>query len=582
LRRIILLTSLCIFTCARAAENVEVRVEGLEEPLEENVRAFLSIASLGEEPAEGEDPVPFSDNEIRRLHRQAPGEVRQALQPFGFYSPTVESSLVREDGGWVATYDVDAGAPTRVEHAEIAVEGEAADLPEVKALLADIGIAEGDVLSHPAYESAKNGLLEAVYSAGYLDAKYRRSEMLVHPERQRAGIYLLLESGSRYFFGDVEIEQDVLDPAFVRRFNDIERGEPFDTERLIDLQLGLSGSDYFSTVDVRVHRERTADFHVPVTVTALPRDPQSYSVGLGYGTDTGPRLTIGTEFRRINRRGHQLTADIQLSAVRNSFIVQYHVPIENVTTDRLTYFTSLQRVEIGDADSDVFSVGASREDSWHGLRRRFYLRFDRENFTFGEQPGGDATLLYPGINLTYQRANDTLFPRRGVSASLDLHGAPGSFLSETSFLQATLGLRTVFPLGARGRLLLRGDAGVTAAANFADLPPSQRFFTGGDRTVRGYGFEELSPEDSFGNDVGGQYLLVGSVEADYLVWGNFGVAAFVDTGNAMNDVSGDLATGVGLGLRYRSPVGMIRIDFAHPLDDPEQNFRLHISLGPDL
>jgi translocation and assembly module TamA len=140
----------------------------------------------------------------------------------------------------------------------------------------------------------------------------------------------------------------------------------------------------------------------------------------------------------------------------------------------------------------------------------------------------------------------------------------------------------VFPLGARGRLLLRGEAGVTEAANFADLPPSQRFFTGGDRTVRGYGFEELSPEDEFGNDIGGQYLLVGSVEADYLVWGNFGVAAFFDTGNAMNSTSGDLASGVGLGLRYRSPVGMIRIDFAHPLDDPEQNFRLHITLGPDL
>jgi translocation and assembly module TamA len=582
LRRIILLISLSFCTCARAAETVEVRVEGLEDPLAENVQAFLSIASLSEERAEDEEPVPLRDNDVRRLHRQAPGEIRQALQPFGFYSPAVESNLVRGDGGWVATYDVDAGAPTRVEHTEISVEGEAADLPEVKALLADIGIAEGDVLNHPAYETAKNGLLEAVYSAGYLDVRYRRSEMLVRPERHRAEIYLVLESGSRYFFGEVEIEQYVLDPAFVQRFNDIERGEPFDTERLIDLQLALSGSDYFSTVDVRVHRENTADFHVPVTVTAEPRDPQSYSVGLGYGTDTGPRLTVGTEFRRINRRGHQLNADVQLSAVRNSFIVQYHVPIENVTADRLTFFTSLQQVEIGDADSDVFSVGASREDAWLGLRRRLYLRFDRENFTFGEQPGGDATLLYPGINLTYQRANDTLFPRRGVSASLDLHGAPESSLSETAFLQTTLGIRTVFPLGARGRLLLRGEAGVTEAANFPDLPPSQRFFTGGDRTVRGYGFEELSPEDEFGNDIGGQYLLVGSVEADYLVWGNFGVAAFFDTGNAMNSTSGDLASGVGLGLRYRSPVGMIRIDFAHPLDDPEQNFRLHITLGPDL
>src|SRR5690606_29464816 len=184
------------------------------------------------------------------------------------------------------------------------------------------------------------------------------------------------------------------------------------------------------------------------------------------------------------------------------------------------------------------------------------LRYDREHFRFGEQPSDDATLLYPGINLSWQRADDTLFPRRGISASLDVHGAPESALAETSFVQATFGIRTVLPLGGRGRLLLRGETGVTEAQAFNDLPPSQRFFTGGDRTVRGYGFQDLSPENEFGDDVGGRYLLVGSVEVDYLVFGNFGLAAFFDTGNATNTSPGDnLVSSVGLGLRYRSPVG---------------------------
>lgn len=582
MQRFTLLASLLLCAGAQAAVDVEVRIEGLKDELEENVLAFLGIAARIEEQSEEEKARPLGEREIRELHQQAPGEIHRALQPFGFYAPTIETSLQHGDDGWIATYDVDAGAPTRIGHVEIRVEGEARELPEVEALLAKPGISEGDILNHPAYGSVKERLLEAVYSAGYLDAEYARSEMLVHPEQHRAGIYLVLESGPRYYFGNIDIEQDILDPAFVARFNDIERGEPFDTERLIDLQLSLSGSDYFSAVNVDVQREDTTDFRVPVTVTAEPRDTQSYSVGLGYGTDTGPRLTLGTEFRRINRRGHQFNADVQLSEVRNSFIAQYHVPIENVAADRLTWFASLQQVEIGDSDSDVFSVGVSREDTWHGLRRRLYLRFDRENFRFGEQPGGNATLLYPGVNLTWQRADDALFPRRGISVSLDLHGAPESPLSETTFVQTTLGVRTVLPLGRRARLLLRGEVGVTEAANFDDLPPSQRFFTGGDRTVRGYGFEELAPEDDFGNDVGGRYLRVGSVEVDYLVWGDFGLAAFFDAGNATNSLDGDLVSGVGLGLRYRSPVGMIRIDFAHPLDDPDRDFRLHISLGPDL
>jgi translocation and assembly module TamA len=583
-RRIVILTSLLLCAGLAPAATVEVHIEGLEAPLEENARAFLGLIARSEaQEDEEKEARPLDEREIRRLHGQAPGEIREALQPFGYYSPRVDAELERTDDGWVATYRVQPGEPTRVGHVEIRVDGEAADLTEVRAQLERVDIAEGEVLSHPEYSQAKDGLMQAVYSAGFLDARYRRSEIRVHPERRRADVYLVLESGPRYYFGDVEIEQSILDPGFVSRFNDIERGEPFDTERLIDLQLGLSNSDYFGPVDVNVERERADDFHVPVTVNAEPRDTQRYSVGLGYGTDTGPRLTLGTEFRRINRRGHQFNADVQLSEVRNSFIAQYHIPIENVAVDRLTFFASLQQIEIGDADSDVFSLGASREDDWLGLRRRLYLRYDRETFRFGEQPGGDATLLYPGINLSWQRSDDTLFPRRGVSASLDLHGAPESPLAETTFLQATLGVRAVLPLGARARLLLRGETGVTEAENFGDLPPTQRFFTGGDRSVRGYDYQELSPENEFGDDVGGRYLLVGSVEVDYLVFGDFGVAAFFDTGNATNtSPGGNLVSGVGLGLRYRSPVGMIRLDFAHPLDDPASDFRLHISLGPDL
>jgi translocation and assembly module TamA len=140
----------------------------------------------------------------------------------------------------------------------------------------------------------------------------------------------------------------------------------------------------------------------------------------------------------------------------------------------------------------------------------------------------------------------------------------------------------VLPLTQRSRLLLRGKLGVIQAAAFSDLPPSQRFFAGGDQSVRGYGYQELGPENSAGDVIGGQYLTVASIEADYLLYGNFGVAAFFDAGNAGDSFLPSLKKGVGIGLRYRSPVGMIRLDFAHPLDDPDNDFRIHISIGSDL
>lgn len=584
MRRLIFL-SCCLLASggAGAVESIEVRIEGLQqEGLVENVRAFLSIVDRSEELREEDDEQDLTAAAVRRLHRQAPEEIRRALQPFGYYSPTVESSLEEAGAGWIASYDIRPGAPTKLQRVEIRVDGDARELPAVDALLADIEIETGETLSHADYGSAKRRLLETVYSAGYLDASFARSEIRVMPEQHVAEIYLILESGPRYYFGDIIIEQDILKPDFVRRYNLIAPGDPFDTNRLIDLQIALSSSEYFSSVDVQVERDNAEDFRIPVTVRTEPRNRQRYTTGVGYGTDTGPRISIGTEFRRINRRGHQFSSDLQLSEIRSTFTAQYHVPIENVATDRLTYFGSLQQAEIGDADTELLALGASREDGRGDLRRRIYLRFDRENFMFGDEPGGSATLVYPGLNLIYKSVDDPLYPRRGFSASFDVHGGVENLFSETSFVQSTFGARTVFPLGPRGRLLLRGEIGVIEAADFFALPPSQRFFTGGDRTVRGYGFQELSPVDAAGNDIGGRHFVAGSAEIDYLVKGNFGGAVFYDAGNAMNDIGGDLASSVGAGFRYRSPVGMIRVDFAHPLDDPDTSFRLHISLGPDL
>ncbi|HUO82888.1 MAG TPA: autotransporter assembly complex family protein [Gammaproteobacteria bacterium] len=581
MRACFVVITLLVCGLARAAEHIDVRIEGLaEEELEENVRAYLSIVERSEE--QEDDDEPLTERAVRNLHARASGEIRRALQPFGYYSPVIETRLEGEPGAWRATYVIDPGPPTRLTRVEIDVLGEAGELRVMEEALADIDLAPGGILRHRAYEQAKERLLDTAYDAGFLDARYERSEIRVLPHELRAEIWLILESRPRYYFGEVRIEQDILNADFVQRYVRIEPGEPFATDRLIDLQLALSDSDYFNSVDIEVRRSAADDFRVPVIVRTQPRKSQRYTAGGGYGTDTGPRISIGTEFRRINQRGHRFNSRLELSEIKNTLSAEYRVPIKRVATDRLSYFASLQEADIGDADSELGTLGASREDSWLGLRRQIYLRFDRENFSFGDAPGGSATLLYPGVNLAYTAADDPLFPRRGFSAAIDVHGGSQNALSETSFVQSTLGAKTVFPLGERGRLLLRGEIGATRADEFSMLPPSQRFFAGGDRSVRGYGYQELSPENAAGDDVGGQYFLAGSVEVDFLVRGNYGIAAFFDTGNAMSNLNADLASGVGVGFRYRSPVGMIRVDFAHPLDDPDRDFHLHISVGPDL
>jgi translocation and assembly module TamA len=574
LRRLLLVTCLCATHPAAALTGVQVEIVGVGGVLADNVRAFLSIAKK-------EDAAAPSARAVRRLYLQADSEIRQALQPFGYYSPRIRSALSRTEDGWLARYRIEPGPPTIVRDVDIRVIGPGADEPAVEQALKEHELQTGARLKHSQYEDAKQALYDAAYAAGYLDARYQRSELLVRPEIESAEIHLLLKTGPRYYFGEVDIQQDILRPEFVQRFVTFAPGDPFDTDELLNLQLALTDSGYFDQVELRVDKDRAIDQRVPVTVVTEPSRPRRYSVGLGYGTDTGPRLSLGIELRRINRRGHRFRADVQLSAIKNSFSTQYLVPFKNVATDSIGVAGTLQEEEIGDADTEQLIFGVSRNEQWLGFQRRLYFNYQREYFDFGAGPDGQADLLYPGITLTRKRADQALYPRRGYSASLDVHGGDERLLSETSYLLSLAQFRAVLPVAPRARLLIHAEAGGTLADEFRELPPSQRFFTGGDRTVRGYAYQDIGPQNAAGATIGGRYLLAGGIEADYLFYGNFGAAVFFDAGDAFNGAP-DPQRGAGVGIRYRSPIGMVRLDFAHPFDDPDDSFRFHLSIGSDL
>ena len=580
------LPTLCLYALfcnfwisAANAEAVEVEVSGLEEALERNVLAHLSISDLGKEGAGASQAV--TENNVRRLHGGARMEITQALQPFGYYEPAVRSTLERTKDGWLARYEVDSGLPTVIRSVEIRARGDGSDEPAVREAIASAALAPGDVLQHPNYEAAKQRLFDAAYDGGYIDAAYERAEIRVRRDEREADIHLLLDTGEKYYFGDVGIEQDILDPSFVRKFVSIEPGEPFNSDRLIGLQLALSDSGYFNEVTVDVARTEAIDQHVPIVVHTAPRETQEYTVGFGYGTDTGPRVSLGTELRRLNRRGHRFNADIRLSEIATTAAAEYQVPVKNVETDTLSYRASIGTQEIGDLDTEQLSLGMSLNDAWRGLRRRIYVVADRERWTENEQPV-DETVLYPGMNLSSRPTADSLFTRKGHSWSADIRGTSGTLASSASFMRLHVTGNIVRPLTARTRFLFRAEYGAIHTDELTLLPPSQRFFAGGDRSVRGYRYQRLGPTDATGAVVGGRYLVTASAELDYLFFRNYGAAVFFDAGNAANDRWPELERSVGIGMRWLSPVGMLRIDIAHPLDDPDTDYRLHLSIGTDL
>ncbi len=565
---------------APAAEaRVEVSIEGIEGELRDNVRAYVTLISRGES---GADDEPLPEDTLRRLHRRAPDEIRQALEPFGYYQPTVESELERDGATWRATYRVDPGPPVIVSRVRIAIEGDARDDRAFKEQRANLALTEGQQLNHADYEAAKQALMQLAAERGYLDARWSARELRVDPAARKAKATLVLDSGPRYDFGKARFADTVVGEPFLRRFLPFKEGQPYLAEQLLELQYRLDDSGYFRRVDVRAIRGQAQRERVPVEVALDARPKHRYTFGVGYGTDTGARVRFGRDSRYINSRGHRFNLEARVAEISTEVEATYTIPLAEPWRERLEIATSLTDEEIGDGESRQFELAVRRITDSGGWRRTLSLEYQRSRDVIGDEVE-TRNLVLPGIQLSRSRYNERVYATRGYTVTGDVRGGSATLGSDLSFLRGRLDTRGVLGLWPGGRLLAGLEAGGIRIwdAQFDELPLSQRFFAGGDRSVRGFAFQSLAPRDEQGRVIGGRYLGVASLELEQILWGDWGGAVFVDHGNALADLDDSLRTGAGVGLRYRSPVGVFRVDVAKAVDGDESP-RLHLSLGVDL
>jgi translocation and assembly module TamA len=351
--------------------------------------------------------------------------------------------------------------------------------------------------------------------------------------------------------------------------------------RLLDYQSALADSGYFSGVDVQPgSRDRTAHT-VPVIVTLTPRPRSAYSAGVGFATDSGPRLRAGYQRRYVNRRGHGLDSTLLLSPRDSQLSTQYRMPLADPRTEQLTFGAAARREDTTSARSDSLTLQTAVTRRWGIGRRTVGLDYLVERFDTGSDEATTA-LLIPSLGWQGSRSDDPLWPRHGWRLDLTLRGALAGLLSDLSFVQARAAGKYVQGVARNQRLIGRLDLGTTWVDGFGQLPASLRFFAGGDQSVRGYKYEKLGPRDSDGDVIGGRHLLVASVEYEWMFAGNFGGALFFDAGNAFNGTRLNLERSVGVGFRWCSPVGAVRLDLASAISEPGSPLRLHITVGPDL
>lgn len=570
---------------APARAGVDVRVRGLGPDERNNAYAKLSILEYAKRV--DADKGEYDSSDVERLFKQGEREILGALQPFGWYNATVTAKLEGAKPDWVVEYTVDAGPETAISLIDFQVIGDGAEdeaLKQIKNRPRPLKL--GERIKHEEYEALKTRIVQTAYSLGLLDAKLTRRELKIDVPNNSAEILLTLDCGRRYQFGEIRIEQDgglKLRDAFLRNYLTFEPGENYDPAKVLSTQFAFSDLDYFQTVDIEGQKDKAdEDGRIPMVISTTERAPRSYRYGLGYGTDSGPRASVGADFRRINTLGHKLRTDLRVSPRISTAVAEYRVPFGHLPSDSVSFTTQALTQDFSDVKETLYRIGTSYNRRGKTWQRRIYLEYTFDEYSIKESPRQRSKLLVPGISLDHTEGDDPIFPRRGWYAFTDLHGGSDLLLSDTNFVQGMIKLRGVLDITRRLFLRVRLDQGATWVGSFNNLPPSQRFFAGGDGSVRGYSYQSLGPRDANGRVIGGRYLTTTSAELDWYFVREYGLAAFVDAGDANDKPLVDPSVGAGLGFRYRAPFGAFALDLAHPFDPGSAPVRLHLGVQVGL
>ncbi|MDF2488556.1 MAG: surface antigen [Pseudomonas sp.] len=559
-----------------AQSELVVQVKPANKALRANVEGY--IGSLGDR----------DEDALLRLSRGAEEQARKAAQALGYYQAQIDSEVkpsTRADQPNQLVIHIDPGEPIRLRNVSVRIEGEARELrafrvPDSKALR------PGAVLNHGSYEDAKQSIQNQASRYGFFGGRFSQQRLAVDPKAGVADIDLVYQSGPRYRLGAVTFAGDTpLDDDLLQRMVSFKAGTPYDSELIAELNNDLQSSGYFEGVRVDAAPTAAVGEQIPVAVQLQTRKPRTMGLGLGYSTDVGPRGKANWTRHWVNPQGHSYGWETELSAPRQNVGLWYDIPLDPPLTDKLRFAGGYQYEEIAGTDtlSKLLTVGPE----WHsklpsGWQRVISLKYQREEYRLGDD-SGLSNLLMPGISYSYLRSDNRIDPHNGYRLQFDVQVAKEGIVSDTNLLHGNVLLKGLTTVGRNHRFLGRLQFGGSATNGYKNnIPPSLRFFAGGDQSVRGYDYQTLSPENSDGDRIGGRYLVAGSAEYQYSIAEKWRVATFIDQGNSFNSLElPSLKTGVGVGLRWVSPVGPLRLDLAKALDD-EGGIRLHFSMGPEL
>jgi translocation and assembly module TamA len=566
-------------SAAGATTTLKLSVVGIQGEQKKNVLAYLGA-------------VPESDENRRNFVVSARDKVESALQALGYYQPEIEIDLQRTEPKWRLSIVVNAGAPVRVRDINIQILGAAANDDNFTRLTSDIGFSSGDVLHHGRFESFRENVLSLGQRRGYLRGEIVASRIEVQVEAGTADVMLWYESGPRLRFGEIIVDNTLIDSDLFDSMLTFQPGDYFDQVRLQQLQSRLQRTNYFSSVIVLPQRKRSLGDRIPIMVNLQRAKRHSFDVGLGYSTDTEERMSLTWRTPRINRHGHSQQTRLVYSPINPSGRFTYSIPVSDPLTDVVQLWARVEENEFGDIDSRQNELGIKRETKNRNWIYGYSLRELNESWDIAGYNASNDYLLFGGSVSRRTHRGSIVDPEWGFSQLYTVEATANQLGSDLDLLRFTAALRYVMTPVPRNRLVTRLDLGRVKIANGdrRDLAPSLAFFAGGSQSIRGYAYQSLGDEltvvEPNGETktlvVGGDRLVIGSLEYQYYFTDTWRGALFVDAGDAFDRGEFDANVGAGFGVHYVTPVGAVRVELANSVSEDDPSWRLAFAIGAEF
>jgi len=577
----------CLLPGAHAAAY-EVKVDA-PKPLRGIFEEHLDLARY-------KDRKDLSPEQFNYMVETVGEQVRQFSSTEGYFDPETKvrvEGAVEGEGSDAKDHrtvyiTVDPGARTLIRNVDVSVTGPAATRsPEqVEEVRRKWGLPAGEPFRQEDWDKAKTDALVALQSRSYYSAKLASSQARIEPDEHAADLRASYDSGPAYVLGPLTVSGTRRYPEqIVRNVNPLNVGEPYRVERLLELQRAIQNQPYYSNVQVDLEAPddpaaAAVDGVVtaPVSVKVREYPPHRLTSGVGFTTDTGAQVQGRYAYYNLFNRAWVFDSQASVEQKRQYAFLETAMPPDGQTYRNSLYGSYERTLDVENTDTTSWRAGLKRSRSRETYDTTISLDFYYDNLIPEGQQAQISKALVPAFAWTRRDVDSLVFPRRGNVINTQIGVAAKGLLSDATFVRMYGRIRQYVPVGNRDLVVARLELGADLSGDSASqIPATLRFRAGGTDSVRGYSYQSIGTQ-SGSSVLPAKYLATASLEYQYWFQPEWGAAVFWDVGTApdnLHDVR--LFNGVGVGARWRTPVGRVQLDVGYGIE--EHQFRPHISLG---